>query len=269
MTLLSAVKSRKYDVNSVVDAFNLIDTILAAKDGLGLAQLCHHMHITKNKAFRLLATLEGRGIVNKDQRSHYCIGIATVGIARRILAKESVLDNVRPELELLAKSFNEAVYYAHYSDGKAMLVDYVDCTHIIKASSFVGKTLQPLGSTKLDSKGNSVTRIGDITVDLGGLDPNITTVSVPFVNYKGAETGALVVLSPTFRMSLDRIKTEIVPALRDVMQQQPSLIPEIENDLFTLCVHPVGRPYGELSVLGAGVHHKTDTSVHNISKIYK
>lgn len=43
MKLQSAVKTRKHDVNSVVEAFNLIDKILDAKDGLGLAQLCQLM----------------------------------------------------------------------------------------------------------------------------------------------------------------------------------------------------------------------------------
>ena len=221
MTLLSAVKTRKYDVNSVVEAFNIIDKLLDAKSGFGLTQLCHHMHITKNKAFRLLSTLEGCGIVERDQQGNYSIGTATTGIARRILAKESMLDNVRDKLEMLAKLFNEAVYFAHYSDGKAMLVDYVDCSQMIKATSFVGKTLQHPGNTNLTSNENGVTRIGGITVDVGGLDPDISTISVLIYNNIGVETGALVVLAPTFRMPLDRMKMEIVPALRNVMQQHP------------------------------------------------
>lgn len=265
MAFTSAVKTGKYDVSSVVEALNLIDIIIDAKEGLGLTQLCRQMSITKNKAFRLLATLEGRGIVEKDHRSNYSMGMATSGIARKILAKESGLDIVRPKLELLVNMFNEAVYYAHYSDGKAMLVDYVDSSHIIKATSFVGKTLQLQDSTHFTAIVNRVTKIGDITVEVGGLDPDITTVSVPFVNYKGSETGALVVLAPTFRMSMDRIKTGIVPALRNVVQQQSSMIPSIEKDIFKLCVHPTGRPYGELPVLVTGGPPKTDKPIHYVS----
>lgn len=219
MTLLSAVKTRKYDVNSVVEAFNLIDKVLDAKSGLGLTQLCHSMNVTKNKAFRLLSTLEGCGIVEKDLQGNYRIGTATTGIARRILAKESMLDTIRHKLEMLVQLFNEAAYYAHYSNGKATLVDYVDCSHKIKATSFVGKTLQSSGITNISSRENNVIKIGDITVDVGGLAPDISTIYVLIYNNIGVETGALVVLAPTFRMSLDRIKTEIVPALRNVMQQ--------------------------------------------------
>jgi DNA-binding IclR family transcriptional regulator len=68
---------------------------------------------------------------------------------------------------------------------------------------------------------------------------DITTVSMSFGDDNGFEMGALVVLAPTYRMSKNRIKTEIVPALRDAMQRKQLYLSEIANDIFLPSAHPV------------------------------
>lgn len=244
----------KYVLNNVIEAISIVTKLLDAKDGLGLTQLSNCMRITKNKTFRLLATLVQCGIVDKDQKNNYSIGIATIGIARRMLARNSTLDSVRPWIEGLVKLFNEAVYFAYYKDGKAVLVDYVDCSHPIRATSFVGITLSHSDSINLVTNCNCVTKIGDITLSVGGLDPDITTVSIPFFNDRGVRTGALVVLAPTFRMSMDRINTEIVPALKEVMQQ----VHGNAKDISQLFAHPVVKAYVEHTALVSGVSRKKD-----------
>lgn len=248
MASIKAENPRRYELNNVVEAFILLAKMLDAKDSLGLTQLSTCTGFSKNKAFRLLSTLERCGIVEKDTRNNYTIGIATIGLAHKIMAKSTVLDNVRPYMEGLAKVVNEAVYFAYYTAGEAVLVDYADCCHPIKATSFVGKAIQLPDSTNLVICGTSVTKIGDISVDVGSLNLDITTVSIPFVNDKGVKIGALVVLAPTFRMPLKRIKTEVVPALREVMQRQLLQLPDITQDTFLSLTHPVELTYGTYSV---------------------
>jgi DNA-binding IclR family transcriptional regulator len=221
MALVKAKSTQAYKLNSVVEALTIFAIILDAKDSLGLGHLCKYTHFTKNKTFRLLTTLEQCGLVDKDQQKNYSLGITSIGIARKILAKTSVVDNVRPYMEELVKIINEAVYFAHCADGEAVLVDYVDCCHSVKATSFVGTAIQLPDSTKPIISDNRVAKIGDISVDVDKIGLGISTVSMPFVNERGVEIGALVVLAPNFRMSKDRIKTEVVPALREVMQRKP------------------------------------------------
>lgn len=261
MTSAKTENNQKYVLNIVIEAISIFTKLLDEKEGLGLTQLCNCMSLTKNKTFRLLATLEQCGFVDKDQKNNYSIGIATIGIARRMLAKSSTLDSVRPWIEELVKLFNEAVYFAYYKDGKALLVDYVDCSHPIKATSFVGITLRHSDSINLVTNCNCVTNNGDITVSVGGLDPDITTVSMPFFNDRGVRTGALVVLAPTFRMSMDRINTEIVPALKEVMQQQSVLVHGNAKDISQLFANPVVKSHGEHPALVSGVSRKTDKPI--------
>lgn len=261
MASVKTENNQKYVLNNVIEAISIVTRLLDAKEGLGLTQLCNCMSITKNKTFRLLATLEQCGVVDKDQKNNYSIGIATIGIARRMLARASTLDSVRPWIEGLAKLFNEAVYFAYYKDGKTLLMDYVDCSHPIKATSFVGITLRHSDSINLVANCNCVTKIGDITLSVGGLDPDITTVSIPFLNDRGARTGELVVLAPTFRMSMDRIKTEIVPALKEVMHQQSVLVHGNAKDMSQQFAYPVVKAYGEHPALVSGVSRKTDKRI--------
>lgn len=232
MASSKAERTKRYDLNNVIEAFAIITKILDTDDTLGLTQLSSRTRLSKNKTFRILSTLEHCGIVEKDLKSNYNIGISSIGIANRIISRTTDLDNIRPCMEGLAKAFNEAVYFADCTSGEAVLVDYADCSHPVKAISFVGKAIQLPGSTCFSKSGGNVARIGDISVDVGGIDLSITTVSMPFINDKGVRTGALVVLAPTFRMPPERIKTEIVPALRAVMQRQQLPLSDFSPDKF-------------------------------------
>jgi DNA-binding IclR family transcriptional regulator len=251
--------NRRYEVNNVAEAFTIIATMLDANDCLGLTQLSDCTHFSKNKTFRLLSTLEQCGIVEKDQQCNYKMGVATIGIARKIMAKASLLDRARPYMEGLVKLVNEAVYFAYYSAGEAVLVDYADCRQPIKATSFVGKAIKLPDCATLVKRDKSVAKIGDIIVDAGGMDLEITTVCMPFVDDKGVETGALVVLAPSYRMPMDRIKAEMVPALREVMQRQPMLLPKITNDIFLPFAQPVERIFGVHPALVTELPPKMDT----------
>lgn len=244
MALVKTTSTKGYKLNNVVEALSVFAFILDANVNLGLTQLSDFTLFTKNKTFRLLKTLMQCGLVEKDQQGNYSIAITSIGIARKILAKTTVLDNVRPYMEGLAKIVNEAVYFAHFTDGEAVFVDYVDCCHSVKATSLVGTAIKLPDGAKSVISGNSVAKIGDISVDVDTVCLGVTTVSMPFVGVKGIEAGALVVLAPTFRMSKDRIKTEIVPALREVMQRPPLQPTKIMNDIFLSSAHPVEWTYG-------------------------
>jgi DNA-binding IclR family transcriptional regulator len=215
MAVVKAVDNQKYELKLVVETFLILEKILEAQDGLALTEVCKCTHISKNKAFRMLATLIQCGILEKDERGNYKLGNTSIENAHRILAKSSSLDRARLMMESLAKIINEAVYFAKYSGPEAVLVDFIDCCQSIKAASFIGAAIQLPPVTCR----TTVAKIGDITVDTEGLSSEITTVSMPYTSEQGVEMGALVVLAPTYRMTPHRITTEIVPALRDVMQR--------------------------------------------------
>ena len=146
-------------------------------------------------------------------------------------------------MESLAKTTSEAVYFAIYNGHEAVLVDLVDCCQPVKAVSFVGAALQ---------RGTIVPKKSDITVDVGGLSAEVTTVSVPYVNDLGVEVGALVVLAPSYRMNQNRVKTEIIPVLRGVMQRQRMHLREIMAEKILTIYPPTGREYPKYPHLVVG-----------------
>jgi len=207
---------RKYEVNNLAEAFTLLGKIFDSNDKLGLTALSRCMCFTKNKTFRILATLEYYGIVKKDLHNNYGIGFTALAVARKILDKSSTLKNVQPYLQTVAEALNEAVYFACKDNDRSVLVDFVDCNQLVKATSFIGRSCIFPGYEKHDCNVKRLVNIGDIIVDVGGLDPDISTVSAPILMDDGVTLGAIIVLAPTFRMSLERIKTEVVPVLREV-----------------------------------------------------
>lgn len=110
----------------------------------------------------------------------------------------------------LAGAFGEAVYLAAIRDGEALLRDMVDCRKAITTTSFVGGSIPLPGAASGTPKSGT---LPGVIIDAGGMNPEITTVSALFHGSGGQAEGALVVLAPSYRISLERIHTEIAPAL--------------------------------------------------------
>ena len=249
---MSAIKTEsggRYKLNNVLEAFSIISKMLDANDCPSLTQLSKDTHISKNKTFRLLSTLEQCGIVEKTQQNNYKIGMATIGIARKIMAKTSLLDSVRPYMEELVRTVDEAVYFASCISGEAVLVDYVDCNQPIKVTSFIGKVVRHCDRSNPKDSFNRVARIGDIVIEAGGIDPDVTTVSMPFIDGKGIKMGEMIVLAPTFRIPLDHVKSVILPAMREILQRSSLQISKISDDVFLPSFKPVERVCGSPAAL--------------------
>jgi DNA-binding IclR family transcriptional regulator len=209
-------QNRRYEMQSVSQTFELLDILAAGKAAHTLSYLSDCLGMSKNKMFRLLATLEQRGVVERFGSGWYRFGGPAFALARRILVSESVLVHARPLMVELAGRLNEAVYLATYKNGTALFQDMVDCTQIIKSASFVGADLpwlQEAGTQPAPSFQAKHLSHSGVTVVEGSLDPELTTVSAEFSDSLYLPAGALVVVAPTFRMSVERIRSDVTPAL--------------------------------------------------------
>lgn len=241
MEMVKAEDKQKYELQLIIETFLILEKIFEAKGGLALTEICQSVHITKNKGFRMLSTLIKCGILEKDERSKYNIGIASFENAHKILAKSTSLDKARTIMENLAKVLNEAVYFAKHTGHEAVFVDFADCRQPIKATSFVGAVTQ----LRRITYSATVAKGGDITIDTDSLSAEVTTVSMPFFNEIGVEVGSLVVLAPTYRMTPHRIETEIIPALRNALQLQKVQLHDSEQVRLLPVFSLAGRNYAE------------------------
>ncbi|MBU5613819.1 helix-turn-helix domain-containing protein [Geomonas azotofigens] len=206
----SGVRARKpadkvrYRLQIIDEALSLLALIFQSGSRMNLAEVIAASGMTKNKTFRMLTTMEYRGVIDKDRDGRYHFGMNTFMVARRALTRIELPEAV-PFLRELALLLNEEVYLARKRDGQTMLVAVANSRQKVTVRSYLGLLLpEPPGCPAIE--GAQVTE--------GVLDPEITTVAVDLPPFGDGEFGALVVVAPTFRMAPERVRTEVIPALR-------------------------------------------------------
>lgn len=231
-----------YAVQSVENALDILETLADEIHDGTLPHLAGKLGISRNKTFRLLATLEGRGLVEKDEWSgNYHLGVTTVELAQRFLRNTSLIKHAHPVMESLARKHDEAVYMTVLRGTEVLFLDMVDCDQNIKAESFVGKrfpfftnaagkAIKALESRDLLEKFFHLRhkeipdqarlqaelefiRENGVAVDNGGLGEGIVSVAVAVKDYAGKVVGAIAMLGPSFRMVTERLEKEIIPSL--------------------------------------------------------
>jgi DNA-binding IclR family transcriptional regulator len=233
-----------YTVQSVENALDILESLADDSIDSTLPSLAEKLGISRNKAFRLLATLESRGLVQREEHSGvYRIGLNTVGLAQRFIKGASLIKHAHPVMEELARRHDEAVYLTVLMGEDVLFLDMVDCAQSVKAAPLVGKKfpfftnaagkvikalesgdllekflrkskrkLAPEELQRLESEMDEIRRKG-VAVDCGGLGEGIIGVAVAVKDYAGKVVGAITVLGPAFRLLTDRVENEIVPSL--------------------------------------------------------
>jgi len=233
-----------YSVQSVENALDILEALADESVDATLPHLALKLGISRNKAFRLLATLEARGLVQREEHSGvYRIGLNTVGLAQRFIKGASLIRHAHPVMEEIARKHGEAVYLTVLMGEDVLFLDMVDCTQSVKTAPLVGKKfpffasapgkvikalesgdllekffkksrrkLAPEELARLESEMDEIRRKG-IAVDLGGVGEGIISVAVAVKDYAGKVVGAITLLGPAFRLLTDRIEQEIAPSL--------------------------------------------------------
>ncbi len=235
-----------YTVQTVSKAFELLE-LLAENSGVhSLAQLAQRVGLSRNKTFRLLATLAEMGFVDRDESvGTYRLGVSSVTLAQKLLMNSNVVNHAHPIMEQLARKHDEAVYMTVIKGDEVLFLDMVDCDQQIKATPLVGKRFplftnaagkvmkaldsrellekmfrksgrkaDPSDMERLASELNEIRSRG-VAVDCGGLGDGVISVAVAVRDYAGKVVGAITMLGPSFRMVTSRLESEIIPSLME------------------------------------------------------
>jgi DNA-binding IclR family transcriptional regulator len=235
-----------YSVQSVLKAFDLLETLAAEDSVATIPLLAKKLDLSRNKVFRLLATLEDRGLIERDETTGtFRLGIYAFEMAQHILKSASLIRLAHPIMEELARKHDEAVYITVMNNDEVLFLDMVDCFQQIKTIDMVGqrfpfftnaagKAIKAMSSTdmlerlgkrrasmdgcpdvkKLESELRDI-RLSGVAVDFGGLGEGICAVAVAIRDYAGKVVGALTLLAPSFRMLQERLENEIIPSMRE------------------------------------------------------
>jgi DNA-binding IclR family transcriptional regulator len=237
-------KNPDYSVRSVDIVIDTLAFIASEETSqVTVTRLCTALGISRNKTYRLLATLEKRGMVERDPASgNYQLGIFAVGLSQKILNSTSIIKHAHPVMTNLARKHDEAVYMTVLMGDEVLFLDMVDCDQKIKSSPLIGqsfpffsnaagkviKAIESREITRIFASGKQrkeqcdlsllateldAIRKKGVAVDCNALGEGVISVAVAVKDYAGKVVGAITMLGPSVRMLAERLENEIIPSL--------------------------------------------------------
>jgi DNA-binding IclR family transcriptional regulator len=191
--------------------------------------------MTKATLFRLLATFENHGYVERGQGpGEYKLGLAAFEVSQKLLSRMTLLHKARPVMGRLVRDYNETVYLAVQRDNEVLFLEMSDNDQKVKVVSLVGRRfpLAECAAGKIflafDADGNEELlrvlpqlaeelksyREERIAVDENGVGEGSTCVAVPLCNARSEMVGSLVMVGPSFRMNDDETRSRLFSAMK-------------------------------------------------------
>ena len=133
-------------VQSVDRAITILE-ILAREGEAGVTDVAAELGVHKSTAFRLIATMQARGLVEQaDDQRKYRIGLSLVRIAGTSAARSDVVQLARPMCKRLAAETGETINLAVLVDSTALYVDQIAGEATLQPHNWVGQRI-PLHAT--------------------------------------------------------------------------------------------------------------------------
>jgi DNA-binding IclR family transcriptional regulator len=223
-----------YSIQSVENALDVLEALCEEEDEVRISRLSEKLKMNKTSVFRLLATFESRGYVERKKESgKYSLGLSAYEIGQKLLSRMSLLKHAHPVIERFVRDCDEAVYIAIQRDKEVLFLDVVDTSQQVKIVSLVGKRF-PLATTapgqlilahnKLQEGNDNLSSAPanpeqiieeGYTYETGGLGDGICCIAVPLFCTGGELNGVLCLVGPDFRLTDENISKNLLPKLRE------------------------------------------------------
>jgi DNA-binding IclR family transcriptional regulator len=125
--------------SSVLKAFAVLDLAAArGAAGISLNDACQHLSVSKSTAHRYLQTLESLGVVERDGRDNFQLGLKLIELAGAYLSNVSLIQQSWPIMKELAALVEETVHLAIPSGTEVVYMAKVDSPQTIAMQSHIG-----------------------------------------------------------------------------------------------------------------------------------
>jgi IclR family transcriptional regulator, KDG regulon repressor len=236
---VSARGKDSYSIQSVEHALDLLEALCEDEEELRISHLSEKLKMNKTSVFRLLATFEHRGYVERERGSgKYRLGLSAYETGRKILSRMELLRQARPVMERLARDCKEAAYLSVRRGTEILFLEMADCLLQVKIVPLIGRRYPLMGNSAgnvmlafsqensnwspgaaaIDSKAAeeiAATRTRGFSCDWGGLGEGIATMSVPLFDGSTELAGCLSLVGPEFRMPRNTMEIEFYPRLKE------------------------------------------------------
>jgi len=116
-----------YSVQAVVKAIDLLEALAQGGESPSIAVLEKKLGLSHNKVFRLLATLEDKGLVERNKANNtFNLGLQAFEMAQHILKSDNLIRTAHPIMVDLAHKLDEAIYFTVANNNEVLFLDIVD-----------------------------------------------------------------------------------------------------------------------------------------------
>ena len=242
-------------VQSVDRAITILE-ILARAGEAGVTEVAAELGVHKSTAFRLIGTMEARGVVEQtDARGKYRLGIGLVRMAGSTAARIDIVQVARPICKELATETGETVNVAVLVDSSALYLDQIAGASSLQPHNWVGQR-RPLHATSsgkalmahLDARevdalvprleahtAQTVTRrttlhrhLAEVrergyAVTVDELEEGLTALAAPIRDAHGDVVASLSISGSTWRLDEETRQATVPPLLRAARQVSMAL----------------------------------------------
>ena len=241
-------------VQSVDRAVTILE-ILARAGEAGVTDLARELGVHKSTAFRLVAALERRDLVEQHVgRGKYRLGTGVLRLAGATTSRLDVVQESRQVARTLARRTGETVNVAVLSDGAALYLDQVAGSSALQPHNWVGQRiplhatsngkvlLSALDGENLDQQlhdlraytAHTITTVEALQQELDEvrrrgfaiaideLEVGLTAIAAPIRNGAGESAASMSISGPTFRLDARRVPqlVEAVVAAADEVSRR-------------------------------------------------
>ena len=223
-----------YNIRSVENALHLLEALADEDINCSLAQLSQRLDMTKASLFRMMATFENHGYVERGQQSgEYQLGLAAFEVSQKLLSKMTLLRKARPAMAQLVRQCDETAYLVVQRNQEALFLEMLDNDQKIKVVPLTsqrfplekcaaGKVFLAFDEANKQMLANQPELVEELDhcrkqrycIDHNGVGEGSTCMAVPLFKAGKALVGCLALISPSFRTDENRINKELLPALK-------------------------------------------------------
>ncbi len=224
-----------YCIRSVENALYLLEALAEEDSKCSLSQLSQRLGMTKASLFRLMATFESHGYVERHQgSSEYKLGLAAFEVGQKLLSRMTLLHKARPVMSQLVRQCNETAYLVIQRETDALFLEMVDNDQKVKVVSQVGRRfpLESCAAGKLflafaqKTNRNLINKQPHLAdeleqirqtgfcIDQNGVGEGSCCIAVPLYGSSNELIGSLALVGPSFRMTAESITDPLLPAVK-------------------------------------------------------
>ncbi|NPA16358.1 IclR family transcriptional regulator [Persephonella sp.] len=185
---------------SIEKALDLIET-LKEKDNLGVTELSGILGLNKNNVFRILATLEVKGVIEQDRETgHYKLGMKLLSLEYAYIKNLPFLKKAKPLMRNLRNRTQESVYLSILHKDSVVYIHSEETKRSVLVNSRIGRRFpaEKTASGRAILKGKKEKGFF-IEEDIEGAEPEVSEIATVIRDDTGQPIASISIIAPSVR----------------------------------------------------------------------